>query len=151
MVVKVEDFMTKKVVTIESSKSILDAAKTMNEQHVGSVVVVQGEKPIGIITDRDIVVRAVVQGLDLETEKVDRIMSKPVATVAPETPMLDAVAAMDKHSIRRIPVVKHGKIVGIVTSSDVGRASKILAPYLLPRIPEIYLLPKRRESPESAD
>lgn len=146
MVVNVEDFMTKKVVTIESSKTILEAAKLLTEKNVGSLVVVEENKPVGIVTDRDIVTRAVVKGLDIKKERIERIMSKPLVTVRPETSMLEAIELMDENSVRRIPVVKNNEIVGIITSSDVGRASKILAPYLLPRVPEIYLVPKRRES-----
>ncbi len=138
--------MTRKVVTIESSKSILEAAKTLTDQHVGSLVVLKAGKPLGIVTDRDIVTRAVVVGLSLESEKLEKIISKPLITVSRDTLMLEAVELMERHSIRRIPVVSKDKIVGIVTSSDVGRASKILAPYLLPRIPEIYLLPKKMDS-----
>ena len=146
MVVSVEDFMTKTVVTIEGSKSILEAAKLLTERGVGSLVVVEGGKPIGIVTDRDILTRAVVKGLDLEKEPVKKVMSKPLITVRPETSILEAMELMDKHSIRRIPVVKEEQVVGIITSSDAGRASKILAPYLFPRVPEIYLMPKRPES-----
>jgi len=145
-VVNVEDFMTKRVVTIEGSKTILEAAKVLAEKNVGSLVVVEENKPVGIVTDRDVVTRAVVKGLDLKKEQIKTIMSKPLVTVRPETSMLEAIELMDKNSIRRIPVVKDNEIVGIITSSDVGRASKILAPYLLPRVPEIYLVPKRRES-----
>jgi CBS domain-containing protein len=151
MVVRVEDFMTKKVITIEATKTILEAAKTLTQQNVGSLVVVRGAKPVGIVTDRDIVTRAVVEEIPLDEEKVERVMSKPVITVKLDTPMLEAVELMEKHSVRRIPVVKGETIVGIVTSSDVGRASKILAPYLLPRIPEIYLLPKKRGDYKSVD
>ncbi|MEM3723603.1 MAG: CBS domain-containing protein [Candidatus Hadarchaeales archaeon] len=142
MVVRVEDFMTKKVVTIEASHTILEAAKLLAEKGVGSLVVVEKGKPVGIVTDRDILLRGVVGGLDLEKEKIGTIMSRPLLTVSPDTPMLEAIEMMDKHSIRRIPVVKGSEIVGIVTSSDIGRASKVLAPYLLPRVPEIYLVPQ---------
>ncbi|MFN4133771.1 MAG: cyclic nucleotide-binding/CBS domain-containing protein [Candidatus Hadarchaeales archaeon] len=145
MVVRVEDFMTKKVITIEASSTIFEAAKLLAEKAVGSLVVVEKGKPVGIVTDRDIVLRGVVRGLDLKKEKIEAIMSKPLLTVSPETPMLEAIEMMDKHSIRRIPVVRGAEIVGIVTSSDIGRASKVLAPYLLPRVPEIYLVPQKSE------
>jgi CBS domain-containing protein len=146
MVVSVEDFMTKKVVTIESSRTILEAARMLADRGVGSLVVVERGKPVGIVTDRDVLTRAVVKGLDLGKEPVSSIMSKPLITVRPETSILEAIELMDRHSVRRIPVVRGEKIVGIITSSDVGRASKILAPYLFPRVPEIYLMPKRPES-----
>lgn len=151
MVVRVEDFMTKKVVTIEASATILEAARLLTEKAVGSLVVVEGGKPVGIITDRDIVVRGVVGGLQLDKEKVEKIMSKPLVTVNPEASILQAIELMDKHSIRRIPVIKGSEIAGIVTSSDVGRASKVLAPYLLQRVPEVYLVPKSEKEYEAVD
>ncbi|MEW6592142.1 MAG: CBS domain-containing protein [Candidatus Hadarchaeota archaeon] len=147
MVVYARDFMTKEVATVDINASILEAAKLMTRKEVGSLVVVRGEKPMGLITDRDILVRAVVEGLKLDTATVEKIMSQPLLTVGPETPMLEVAKIMDEHSIRRVPVVEEGHVVGIVTSSDIGRASKILAPYLLPRIPEIYLTPRRRKLP----
>jgi CBS domain-containing protein len=143
MVVNAKDFMTKEVATIDAGRSILEAAKTMTQRDVGSLVVTQGGKPVGLITDRDVVVRAVVKGLKLEEVDVRKIMSQPLVTVGPETPLLEVAKTMDEHSIRR---VEGDQVIGSVTSSDVGRASKILAPYLLPRIPEIYLLPKKRDS-----
>jgi CBS domain-containing protein len=145
MPVTVEDFMTKKVVMIEASGTIAEAAKLLADENVGSLVVVSGGKPVGIITDRDIVVKAVAAGLPV-SERVERIMSSPLITVEPQTPIMEAIQLMEKHSIRRLPVVEHGKVVGILTSTDVGRASKILAPFLLPRIPEIYLVPLKKEA-----
>ncbi len=145
MPVTVEDFMTKKVVTIEASRTIAEAAKLLADENVGSLIVVSGGKPVGIITDRDIVVKAVAAGLPV-SERVERIMSSPLITVEPQTPIMEAIQLMEKHSIRRLPVVEHGKVVGMLTSTDVGRASKILAPFLLPRIPEIYLVPLKKEA-----
>jgi len=144
MVVYAKDFMTKEVVTIETTKSALDAAKLMAEREVGSLVILQGGKPVGIVTDRDVVVRAVAKDLQLSGVKVGEIMSKPLVTVKLDTPMIEIAKIMDDRGVRRVPVVKGDEVVGIVTSSDMGRASKVLAPYLLPRIPEIYLTPKKR-------
>ena len=143
MVVYARDFMTKKVIKIEKSKNALAAAKLMAKAEVGSLVVVERGKPVGIITDRDILVQVVVKGLKPGRVRVDKFMSKPLVTVTPDTPMIEVAELMEKHSIRRVPVVARGRAVGIVTSTDMGKASKILAPYLLPRIPEIYLTPKK--------
>lgn len=143
MVVCAKDFMTKKVVKIESSKSALAAAKLMAKSEVGSLVVVEQEKPVGIITDRDIVIKVVAKGIKPSKARIDKFMSKPLVTVAPDTPMVEVAKLMDECGIRRVPVVARSKVVGIVTSTEMGKASKVLAPYLLPRIPEIYLTPKR--------
>ncbi len=137
------DFMTKKVVKIEKSKNALVAAKLIAKTGVGSIVVVERGKPVGIITDRDILVKVVAKDLKPAKVKVDKFMSKPLVTVAPDTPMVEVAKLMEEHNIRRVPVVARNRVVGIVTSTDLGKASKILAPYLLPRIPEIYLTPKK--------
>ncbi len=143
MVVYAKDFMTKEVVKIDATKSALDAAKLMAEREVGSLVVMEGNKPIGIVTDRDVMVQVVARGLEPGRVKVNEFMSKPLVTVGPDTPMIEIAKLMEEHGIRRVPVVERGEVVGIVTSTDMGKASKILAPYLLPRIPEIYLTPKK--------
>ena len=142
MVVDAKDFMTKKVVKIDKSKNALAAAKLMAKTGVGSLVIVERGKPVGIITDRDIMVQVVVKGLKPGRVRVDKFMSKPLVTINPDTPMIEVAKLMEEHNIRRVPVVARGKVVGIVTSTDMGKASKILAPYLLSRIPEIYLSPK---------
>jgi CBS domain-containing protein len=143
MVVYAKDFMTKEVVKIETTKSALDATKLMAEREVGSLVVMDGNKPVGIITDRDVMIQVVAKGLEPSRVKVVEFMSKPLITVGLETPMIEIAKLMEEHGIRRVPVVERGEVVGIVTSTDMGKASKILAPYLFPRIPEIYLTPKK--------
>jgi len=142
MVVTAKDFMTKEVVIIDITKSALDAAKLLTSRDVGSLVVVRDGKAVGILTDRDIVVRAVSLGINVEKVKVGDIMSRPLVTVSPDTPMIEVARIMEQNSIRRVPVVENEEVVGIVTVSDMGRASKVLAPYLMSRIPEIYLGPK---------
>ncbi|MEW6222601.1 MAG: CBS domain-containing protein [Candidatus Hadarchaeota archaeon] len=141
---KVEEFMTQKVITIDAAKSIFDAAKVLSEERLGSIVVTKGERPVGILTDRDILTRAVAQKRKLEREIVARIMSKPLVTVKPESSMFEVMKLMEKHSIRRVPVVKDGKIVGMVTQSDVERAA-VLLPRLGSGVQEIYLIKDSRK------
>jgi len=138
MVAKVEDFMTQKVITIDASKSILTAAKVLRDQKIGSIVVTRGKKPVGILTDRDVITRAVAEGLRLKKEKVASIMSKPLVTTKPDASMFEVMKLMEKHSIRRIPVVKDDRIIGIITQSGVERAA-LMTPHLSSGIPEIYL------------
>jgi CBS domain-containing protein len=138
MTAKVEDFMTQKVITIDASKSILVAAKVLRDQKIGSIVVTQRGKPVGILTDRDVITRAVAEELRLKKEKVGSIMSKPLVTTKPEASMFEVMKLMEKHSIRRIPVVKDDKIIGIITQSGVERAA-LMTPHLSSGIPEIYL------------
>jgi CBS domain-containing protein len=145
MVVYAKDFMTKEVVTIDGTKTAMDAAKLMMEREVGSLLVVDAGKPVGLITDRDIVTRVLANDMNPAQVRVASFMSKPLITANLDTPMIELAKLMDEKNIRRVPIVEEGRVVGIVTSTDMGKASKILAPYLLPRIPEIYLTPKKRE------
>jgi CBS domain-containing protein len=145
MVVFAKDFMTKEVVMIDATKTAMDAAKLMTEREVGSLLVVDAGKPVGLITDRDIVTRVLANDMNPAQVRVSSFMSKPLITADSNTPMIELAKLMDEKKIRRVPIVEGGRVVGIVTSTDMGKASKILAPYLLPRIPEIYLTPKKRE------
>lgn len=145
MVVGAKDFMTKEVITIEARESVISAAKLMTERDIGGLVVVRNKTPVGMVTDRDIIVKAVAKGARLDKVKIGKIMSKPLVMVKPDTPMIKIAKLMERKSIRRVPVVEGKEVVGIVTMSDMGRACKILAPYLLPRAPEIYLTPKKHK------
>jgi len=146
MVVSAKDFMTKEVVTIEATKTAADASKLMMKREVGSLLVVDAGKPVGLITDRDIVTRVLANDMNPAQIKVASFMSQPLIMANSDTPMIELAKLMDEKNIRRVPIVEEGRVVGIVTSTDMGKASKILAPYLLPRIPEIYLTPKKRET-----
>ncbi|MEW6592393.1 MAG: CBS domain-containing protein [Candidatus Hadarchaeota archaeon] len=141
----VEEFMTRRVVSIDDGESIFGAARVLSENRLGSVIVTHGGRPVGILTDRDILTRAVAQKLKLEKESVAKIMSKPLVTVKPESSMFDVMKLMEKHSIRRIPVVKDGEILGIVTQSDVERAA-LLMPKLSSGVKEIYLIKNGKKS-----
>ena len=82
------------------------------------MVVVEGETVLGIVTERDLVTRIVSKGKDAKKVKVQDFMSSPVISVSPETRILDAVKIVSRHRIRRLPVVKDGKLVGIITAYD---------------------------------
>lgn len=145
MVVGAKDFMTKEVITIEARESVISAAKLMTKRDIGGLVVVRNKTPVGMVTDRDIIIKAVAKGARLDKVEIGKIMSKPLVMVKPDTPMIKIAKLMERKSIRRVPVVEGKEVVGIVTMSDMGRACKILAPYLLPRAPEIYLTPKKHK------
>lgn len=121
--VLVGEIMTKDVLTVGPESSVMKAAKMMASRSVGSIVVVQRGKPVGIVTERDLLMK--VMSADLRPSKipVKKIMSKPVITATPETDVLDAVRLMARHHIRRLPVVDGGKLVGIITTRDIMRIS----------------------------
>ncbi len=114
----VEEIMTRPVVTIGPGETATEAATKMAEAGVGCLVVVEGETVLGIVTERDLVTRIVSKGKDAKKVKVQDFMSSPVISVSPETRILDAVKIVSRHRIRRLPVVKDGKLVGIITAYD---------------------------------
>ncbi len=116
----VKDIMTKKVVTIESSKTVYDAAQLMEEKSLGCLIVVIKGFPVGIITERDIVRRIVAKRSSLDA-KLTEVMTKTVITVAPDTSIKEAARIMSANKIHRLPVLKENKLVGIVAASDFVR------------------------------
>lgn len=112
--------MTKEVTTIGSDKSVFEAAELMSEKGLGCVIVVIKASPVGIITERDIVRRIVAKRASLDV-KVTEVMSKTLITVDPDTSLKDAARIMSTNKIRRLPVLKNNKLVGIVVASDFVR------------------------------
>jgi CBS domain-containing protein len=117
---KVKDIMTKDVVSICVGNSVFEAAELMGASQVGCLVVMDREVPIGIITERDMVRRVLAKKLSLET-KVSEIMSKSLVTVNPDTSLKEAARLMSENRIRRLPVLKQDRLVGIVVASDFVR------------------------------
>jgi len=116
----VKDLMTKDVITIDLRKTVFDAATLMNEKRKGCLVVSEGEVPIGIVTERDFVRRVVAKKLPMDTE-ISEIMSKPLITIDPDSSIREAARLMLKDKIRRLPVTKENKLVGILVISDFAR------------------------------
>ncbi|MDQ1281273.1 MAG: hypothetical protein QG670_2538 [Thermoproteota archaeon] len=113
----VEDLMTKDVVTIDSSKTVFDAAVLMNEKEIADLIVVEDQIPVGIVTERDFVRRVVSKKMPLET-KISEIMSKPLITIDSYYSIRDAARLMIEKKVRRLPILKDSKLVGILVASD---------------------------------
>ncbi len=116
----IKDIMTKEVVTIETSKTVFEAAKLMSSKGVGCLVVVIQAFPVGIITERDIVRRIVAKRSSLDV-KVTEVMTKTLITVDPDSSLKESARIMSNNKIRRLPVLKNNKLVGIVAASDFVR------------------------------
>jgi len=115
----IDKIMTKKVVTCSPSTSIMDAAKKMKNKTISSVVVVDGKKPVGIVTERDFTKKVVSVNLDTKKHEVKEIMTKPVISIPPETNIYYANEYMQKKGFRRFPITnKKGELVGIITQRD---------------------------------
>jgi CBS domain-containing protein len=124
MAKSVRDVMTPGVRTVSPSQSLAEAAEVMKGEDVGSVPVVEEGRLAGIVTDRDIVIRAVAERRDPQTVKVDEVASRELVTVEPEQDMDEALALMARHQVRRLPVVEAGRLVGMLAQADVALEAK---------------------------
>jgi signal-transduction protein with cAMP-binding, CBS, and nucleotidyltransferase domain len=118
----VKDIMTKPAIQIEYNKTVQQAAKVMAKHRVGSVIIVKKNNPIGIITETDLNKRIVAPAKDPRKIKVTDIMSSPVVFSDPTEDVVSAVEKMETHKVKRLPVISKGKIVGIITNTDIARA-----------------------------
>ena len=110
--------MAVKVKTVDANKTIGDCLRAMGSADVGCLVVVEGRRPVGIFTERD-VVRKLSGSRRIAKLPVKRMMSTPLITVAPMDTVWDAIALMSKNDIRRLPVVEGDQLVGIITERDI--------------------------------
>lgn len=115
----IRDVMTPDPVTVPSTTPLEQAARQMRDAGIGNVIVLDGEQVTGILTDRDIVVRAVAEGRDSRTPVGD-VTSRDLTTIAPDATLEAAVELMRERSIRRLPVVEAGRAVGIVSLGDLA-------------------------------
>jgi CBS domain-containing protein len=117
----VRDVMTRNPVTAESKDSCAFAARKMADANIGDILVQEGGKVSGIVTDRDLVVRAIAKGKDPAKTTVAEVCTKSVATLSPTDDVETAIKVMREKAIRRIPVIEGGKPVGIVSLGDLAR------------------------------
>jgi CBS domain-containing protein len=117
---KVRDIMTNIVGTLSPSNTIAEVAQQMRLLNVGSIPLVQNERLVGVITDRDIVLRVVADGLDPHQERADLHMSRDPITIAPDTPVEEAAQVMARAQIRRLPVVEGSKLIGYLALGDLA-------------------------------
>ena len=136
---EIKQIMTQEVVTITPENTLYEAARIMGEKHIGSLIVMKYDTPVGIITERDLLSEVVAREIDLEKdwlvggvtikeEKVEKIMSYPLTTISLTSSIKEAAQMMIEKKIRRLAVRESGKLVGIITASDLIRS--------LPEVPE---------------
>jgi len=114
----VADVMTKNPVAMSADSSVLEAARAMSDFRIGSVVVMENDKPCGIVTDRDITVKAVAKGGDPSTTRLSDICSQDLAAVRSDQSVDDAVKVMKSHDVKRVVVMTDSKLEGIVSLGD---------------------------------
>ncbi|AWW36829.1 CBS domain-containing protein [Streptomyces cadmiisoli] len=118
----VREVMTPGVVAVRPDASVAEAARLMRAQDVGDVVVADGEQVVGVLTDRDIAVRAVAEGLDPSGVSARSVCTPDPVVVSPQDPVSTAVALMREKAVRRLPVVEDGLPVGVVSLGDLALA-----------------------------
>ena len=117
----VRDIMTKHVVTIDENRTALEAAKIMAEKGISSLIVLKDQNPVGIVTERDFVKKICIKELKISHVKVNEVMSKIRTFADTEIPIEVAVQRMVNHKIRRLPIMENGKVVGIITVTDLAK------------------------------
>jgi CBS domain-containing protein len=117
---KVREVMTAKPLALQEGTTLTEAARAMRDHDIGDVVLLDDDQVTGIVTDRDMIVRAVAEGMNPNETVLAQIASKELVTVSPEASVEDAVRLMRERAIRRLPVVEDGRPVGIVSLGDLA-------------------------------
>lgn len=119
----VRDIMARNVKTVRTDDTVLEAVSKMNKFRIGSVIVTNNGRPVGIITERNILQRIVEPGLDPAVVRAKDIMSSPLITIDPNAAVEEAAQIMARKQIKKLPVVENDKVVGIISTSDIVRTS----------------------------
>jgi signal-transduction protein with cAMP-binding, CBS, and nucleotidyltransferase domain len=117
---KVRDLMTGNLIRCQSTAPISEAARLMRDHNIGDVVVSKNGKACGIVTDRDIVVRALAEHMDPDKTDLDAICTRELITVSPDQSTAEAVTLMKTRAIRRVAVKENGDVVGILSLGDLA-------------------------------
>ena len=141
---RISDIMTQGVVTADTGDTLRHVGELMRDRNVGSVVICEGGRPVGVITDRDLALAVVADRVDPDTQ-VGAHASRPIVTGEVEMHIEEAVALMIQHRVRRLPVTDGAGLVGIVTiddlavrAGDLHQAQQITAEVAKASLPEFY-------------
>jgi len=119
LVLLVKDIMSKDVLILGQGASVKDALDLIVENRIGCVIITDGDDIVGIVTERDILAKVVDENISLLDTKISKIMSKNVKTISPNEKLEKASEIITENKIKRLPVVKNDKLVGIVTLTDI--------------------------------
>jgi len=145
------DIMVEKVITTKRDSTVEEAVKLMNEHEIGCLIVTENDKPIGILTERDLLKRILTKSEDLKRIRVEEVMSSPLISVEPTVQIGDASKLMFEKNIKKMPIIKKGELLGLVTLTDILRLqpqlikmykifSTGLAPRRIKKVFDYYLL-----------
>jgi len=151
MSIRTRDVMVRKVITTKRDSTIEEAVKLMNEHEIGCLIVTEDNRPIGILTERDLLKRILAKSEDLKRIKVEEVMSTPLISVEPNVQLGDASRLMFQKNIKKMPIIKKGELLGLVTLTDILRIqpqlikmykifSTGLAPRRIKKVFDYYLL-----------
>ncbi|MEM5825960.1 MAG: CBS domain-containing protein [Candidatus Aenigmatarchaeota archaeon] len=118
IIILVKHIMRKNVFVFSKNATIKDVIDIMIENNIGSVIILENEKVVGIVTERDLVTKVLTKGLDLNLP-VKEIMSSPVITISPNESVEKAAEIMTENKIKKLPVVENDKLLGIITLTDI--------------------------------
>jgi CBS domain-containing protein len=116
----VRELMAEPVVTVTADATLTDAARMMRDADIGDVIVVKKTKPVGVLTDRDIVVRSVAENRTPGTVTAGEICTTDVVSVAPDAEISQAIALMRRAAVRRLPVTEMGELVGVLSLGELA-------------------------------
>ena len=121
----IRDAMTSNPRGVEASTPVIEAARLMKSEDVGSVPVVEGNRLVGMVTDRDIVIRVVAEAKDPQSSTAGEVASRDLVTIDPQQDLDEALRLMAQHQVRRLPVVEEdGRLVGILAQADVAKVGR---------------------------
>jgi CBS domain-containing protein len=161
MSIEINDVMVSKVITIKKQTTIEKAVRLMNKHEIGCLVVEEEGKPVGIITERDLLKRVLAKSKETRKMKVEHIMTNGLISVSPKMEVEEAARLMCQKKIKKLPVVENGKLLGLVTLTDILRMqpqlirmykifSSDLAPRRMKKVFDYYLLLQTEsKSPEA--
>ncbi|MFQ6073873.1 MAG: cyclic nucleotide-binding/CBS domain-containing protein [Candidatus Bathyarchaeia archaeon] len=145
---EVEDLMVQKVVTVNADATVREAAKLMNQHEIGCIIAVHAGEMVGIITERDLLRKVLEESKDPTKIRVREIMSKKLVVGTPTMSVTDAARLMLKCNVKKLPIVVDGRLVGIVTLTDIARAARV-EPQMASLMKELgesgWLPPKRMQ------
>jgi CBS domain-containing protein len=151
MSIHMRDLMVTKVITTKKDSTVEEAVKLMNKHEIGCLIVTENDRPIGILTERDLLKRILARSKDLKRMRFEEVMSTPLISVEPNVQVGDASRLMFQKNIKKMPIVKEGELLGLVTLTDILRIqpqlikmykilSTGLAPKRIKRVFDYYLL-----------
>lgn len=142
MILKVDDVMIEDVITVDSDATVMDAVELMNKHEIGCLIVTRKGKAVGIVTERDFLRRVLAESRDPKKTRVRQIMSKPLIFGEPDMDIEDAARLMFRKKIKKLPVVENGRLLGLVTLTDLARFQPQIMK-LLKKIANRELAPRR--------